>query len=117
MPFKEADTEKSKKEKKITSICELEIIRRLIICFLTLEQRSSCSICWKWSRDRCTYVFNPLLEAFNALKDKLAVVYVPVQEKEKTYVEIMPYECFKLPENSQALADFQSIMKIEDRRP
>ena len=40
------------------------------------------------------YVFDPLLEAFNALKDKLAVVYVPVnvtdQEKEKTYVEKMP---------------------------
>ena len=64
------------------------------------------------------YVFNPLLEAFNALKDKLAVVYVPVnvtdQEKEKTYVEKMPKEWFKLPENSQALAYLQSIMKIKD---
>ena len=40
------------------------------------------------------YIFDPLLEAFNALKDKLAVVYVPDnitdQEKEKTYVEKMP---------------------------
>ena len=40
------------------------------------------------------YVFEPLLEAFNALKDRLAVIYIPLnvtdQEKEKNYIEKMP---------------------------
>ena len=64
------------------------------------------------------HVFSALLEAFNALIDRLAAVYVPLnvtdQENEKNYVEKMPKEWFKLPENSQALADLKLCINVFD---
>ena len=72
----------------------MEIIWKLNWCFLTLVQRSGSVFVRNGTGISAKYVFDPLLEAFNALKDKLAVIYVPLevtdQEKEKTFVEKMP---------------------------